>query len=58
VDHSCVFALDDYVTLVDSMKLILGHILQKIQVQKNPKSYAFDLHWEEVIRLDVMSRGI
>jgi hypothetical protein len=40
------------------MKLVLGHIRQKIQVQKNPKSYAFALHWEEVNRLDVMTREL
>ena len=51
-------ALDDYMTLVDTMKLVLGHIRQKIQVRKNPKSYAFDLHWEEVNRLDVMTREL
>lgn len=26
---------------------MLCHIRQKIQVQKNPKSYSFDIHWEE-----------
>jgi hypothetical protein len=40
------------------MRLVLGHIRQKIQVQNNPKSYAFDLHWEEVNRLDVMTREL
>jgi hypothetical protein len=40
-------ALDDYATLVDTMKLILNHIRQKIQVQRNPKSYSFDIHWGE-----------
>ena len=48
-------ALDDYITLVDTMKLVLGHIRQKIQIRKNPKLYAFDLHLEEVNRLDVMT---
>jgi hypothetical protein len=28
------FALDDYMTFVDTMKLVLDHIRQKIQVQK------------------------
>lgn len=51
-------ALDDYVTLVDTVRLVLGHIRQKIQVQKNAKSYAFHLHWEEVNRLDVMTREL
>lgn len=48
-------ALDDYITFVDTKKLVLAHILQKIQVHKNPKSHAFDLHWEEVNRLDMMT---
>jgi hypothetical protein len=48
-------ALDDHVTFVDTKTLVLAHILQKIQVQKNQKSYAFDLHWEEVNQLDMMT---
>jgi hypothetical protein len=51
-------ALDDCVTLVDTVKLVLGHIRQKIQVLKNPKSYVFDLHREEVNRLAVMTREL
>jgi hypothetical protein len=51
-------ALDDYVTLVGTMRLVLGHIREKIQEQKNPKLYAFDLHLEEANRLDEMTRGI
>ena len=38
--------------------MVLGHIRQKIQVQKNPKSYAFDLHWEEVNGLNVTTREL
>lgn len=51
-------ALDEYVTPVDTKKLVFGHIRQKIQVQKNPKAYAFYLHWEEVNRLDMMTREL
>jgi hypothetical protein len=51
-------ALDDYSALIDSMKLVLGYIRQKIQVQKNPKSYSFDVHWGEVGRLHMMNREL
>jgi hypothetical protein len=46
--------LDDYATPVDTRKLILSQIRQKIQVQKNPKSYSFDIHWGETNRLDMI----
>jgi hypothetical protein len=36
-------ALDDYSTLVDAIKSVLGYIGQKTQVQKNPKSYSFNI---------------
>jgi hypothetical protein len=51
-------AVDDYSTLVDTTKSVLGHIRQKIQVQKIPKSYSFDIHWGEVNRLDMMTREL
>jgi len=38
------------------MKLVLGHILQKTRVQKNPKLYPFDVRWEEVSLLDMTTR--
>ena len=50
--------LDDYDALVDIMKMTLGQIRQKIQAQKNPKSYSFDIHWEEVSHLYMMVRGL
>jgi hypothetical protein len=48
-------AVDVYMMLVDTMKLVLGHIRQKIHVHKNQKSYAFDLHWEEVNLLGLVT---
>jgi hypothetical protein len=47
-------ALHDFTTLVQTMRSTLEHIRYKIQVHKNPKSYFFDIHWEEVSRLEVM----
>jgi hypothetical protein len=45
-------ALDDYATLTDLMKSMLNYVRQEIQVQKNPKLYSFDIHWEELNPLD------
>jgi hypothetical protein len=42
------------VTLVHNMKLTLGQIRYKIQVYKTPKTNHFDIHWEEVSRLETM----
>jgi hypothetical protein len=47
-------ALDDFATLVDTMKSVLSHFRQKIHVQQNPKSYSFDIHWGEINQLDKM----
>jgi hypothetical protein len=38
------------------MKLVVGHILQETRVQKYPNLYAFDVHWEEVSLLDMITR--
>jgi len=51
-------AMDDYTTLVDNMKLILKQMRQKIQVQKTPKPYSFDIHWNEISRLETMIREL
>ena len=51
-------ALDDYDALVYMMKATLNQIRQKIRVHKNPKSYSFDIHWDEVNRLNVMVQGL
>ena len=51
-------ALDDYDTLVYMMKTTLKQIRQKIQVQKNPKLYSFNLHWDEINRLNGMVQGL
>jgi hypothetical protein len=51
-------ALDDYTTLVDNMKSILNQMRQNIQVQKNPKSYSFDVHWGQIDRLDIMTKEL
>jgi hypothetical protein len=44
-------ALDDHDTLVYMMKMTLYQISQKIQLQKNPKPYSLDIHWDEINRL-------
>jgi hypothetical protein len=52
-------ALDDYSALVDGMRVMLNQIWLKTQAYKNPKKYDdFDIHWEEVGRLDTMVRGL
>jgi hypothetical protein len=47
-------ALDDYTLLIDNMKSMIDYIRQQIQVHQNPKLNSFDIHWEEVNRLDKM----
>ena len=32
--------------------MMLDHIRQKIQTQKNPKSYSLDIYWDELNRLN------
>jgi hypothetical protein len=44
-------ALDDYYTLVYRMMWMLNQISQKIQLQKNPKPYSLEVHWDEINRL-------
>jgi hypothetical protein len=52
-------ALDDYETLISSMKLILNHIRQKIQVQlKKGSRYDHMIPWGELNRLDVMVKEL
>ena len=41
-------ALDDYTNLIELLKVMLDHIRQKIQAQKNPKSYSLDIYWDEL----------
>ena len=36
--------LDDYVILIENMKLVLDTVRQKIHVHKNPRLYSFDIH--------------
>ena len=48
-------ALEDYESLVGVMGLVLGQVHRNIQVHKNPKDYAFDIHWEEINRLEKMN---
>jgi hypothetical protein len=51
-------ALSDYDVLIENMKLILNTVCEKIEVHKNPKSYSFDIYWEEINRLDGMVRRL
>ena len=45
-------ALDVCNSLVSLMKSMLGHVCKKIQVQKNRKTYSFDILWEVSCRLN------
>ena len=51
-------ALDDYSTLVDSVRAMLNHIRQKVQVHRNPRRYSLDIHWDELDRLNKMNEGL
>jgi hypothetical protein len=51
-------ALDDYVTLITNMKMILNQVRQKIQVEKSPRFDSLDLHWEEIDRLYTVIGGL
>jgi len=50
-------ALDDYDALAYTMKTTLKQIWQRIWVHKNPKSYGFDVYWDELNRLDTIVQG-
>ena len=41
-------AVDDYITLVHNMKILVTQMRQNIQVQKTPKPHSFDIHWNEI----------
>ena len=50
-------ALDDYDALAYMMKITLNQIRRRIWVHKNPKSYGFDVYWDEMNCLDMMVQG-
>ena len=50
-------ALDDYNALAHTMKITLNQLRPRIRAQKNPKSYGFDVYWDELNRLDTMVQG-
>jgi hypothetical protein len=45
-------ALEDYATFIDLMKSLLSQVHQKIRVYKSSTAIVFDIHWEELNRLD------
>jgi hypothetical protein len=51
-------ALDDYAILIENMKIVLENVKQRIQVYRNPKLNAFDIHWEEIMRLEGIVRKL
>lgn len=51
-------ALDDYTLLIDHMRSLIINIRLQIQMHQNPKLNSFDIHWEEVDRLDKMVREL
>jgi hypothetical protein len=51
-------ALDGYAILVDTMKSLLNHIRQRIQVQNSPKFVNDDIHWGEINWLDTMIKEL
>jgi hypothetical protein len=51
-------AVDDYTALVYIMRASLNQIQQKRRLYKNPKLNSFDIHWDELNRLDIMVQGL
>jgi hypothetical protein len=51
-------ALEDYASFIGTMKLVLGQVRRKIQVHRNPQNFSFDTHWEEIGRLEKMTREL
>ena len=53
-------ALDDYDALVHMMRYTLSQVRQKIGIHRTPKvrGYFFDIHWDEIDRLDTMVQGL
>lgn len=51
-------ALDDYTSLIGTMKLVLGQVPHNIQVHRDPRAFTFDIHWEEIDRLEKMNREL
>jgi len=45
-------AIDDYSSLILGLKLVLNQTQKNIQTYKVPNLVIFDLHWEELDRLD------
>jgi hypothetical protein len=50
-------ALDDY-TLIGTMKLVLGQVRRNIKVHRDPRAFAFQIHWEETDRLEKLNRKL
>jgi hypothetical protein len=44
-------ALDDYVALIQGMRIILAQIQRNIELHQSPSSKILDIHWEEIRRL-------
>ena len=38
--------LDDYISVIGAMKLVLGQVRHNIQVHTDSWEFAFDIHWE------------
>jgi hypothetical protein len=51
-------AIDDYVSLVKTLRLVLGQIRRNIQVHNEPNTAIFDIHWEEITRLDTLNQEL
>jgi len=53
-------ALDDYDALVHIMRYTPSQVRQKIGLHKTRRArvYPFDIHWDEIERLDTMVQGL
>jgi hypothetical protein len=48
----------DYVSLVRTIRLVLGQVRRNIQVHKEPSASILDIHWEEITRLEVLNQEL
>jgi hypothetical protein len=51
-------AIDDYVSVVKTLRLVLEQIRHNIQVHKEPSTAIFDIHWEEINRLETLNQEL
>jgi hypothetical protein len=51
-------AIEDYISLTKSMRLILDQVRGNIRAYKEPKTSIFDIHWEELNHLEKLNQEL